>query len=134
VESGRPAIQHGFLRIVAEVLLPSPRGQLFQPLERMPIDSLEHVDQDRVRVDIVEHASGDQALRQQLTTDTQKGLKPAITAADRAFWVFLSPLVGMERDSRHRPAQHCRPLASQGLQALLTIDLEARTRTPSDSG
>jgi hypothetical protein len=30
------------------------------------------------------------ALRQQLATYTQKGSKPRITPADRAFWVFLS--------------------------------------------
>jgi hypothetical protein len=56
----------------------------------MPIDSLELVDQARVRVDTVKHASGDQALRQQFTTDTEKGLKAQITAADRPFWVSLS--------------------------------------------
>jgi len=32
------------------------------------------------------------ALRQQLATYTQKGAKPQITPADRAFWVFLSQI------------------------------------------
>ncbi len=37
-------------------------------------------------------------LRQQLATYTQKGPKPRITLADRAFWVFLSRTWSVDRD------------------------------------
>ena len=37
-----------------------------------------------------EQALVELALRQQLATYTQKGPKPWITPADRAFWIFLS--------------------------------------------
>ena len=44
----------------------------------------------------------------------------------------VTDLVGMERESRHRPARHSRPLAPQGFSALLAIHLEAGARTPSN--
>jgi hypothetical protein len=75
------------------------------------------------------------ALRQQLATFSEKGCRPRITPADRGFWVFLSrvwsvaDLVGMEGDPGHRSARNRGSLASQGISAVLAIDLETRTRS-----
>jgi putative transposase len=75
------------------------------------------------------------ALPQQLATYTQKGSKPRITPADRAFWVFLSQVCSGWRETLVIVQPDTVVLwHRKGFQAVLAIDLETRARPASPSG
>lgn len=55
-------MEEGSQRRVREALLPQPGRELLDLGLGMLVDALEHVDEVRVGIDVVEHAGGEQAL------------------------------------------------------------------------